>query len=152
MLAVCFTLSASSVHAQDMASKIIKYFPGKWQLKQADGTVLGEVDWKVVAGGKAIAGPGKTADGLSNFALAGWDPDKKIWLHVFHQEDGSHARLVVTKLEGDTYHGEVSRADGDGQVVKSKWQNKVVDQNHFVVTEWEGDEETVTHFERVKQP
>lgn len=149
-LAVTLALLTCTVQAEDMASGIVKYFAGKREYKSADGTQQGSVDWRAVAGGKAIGGPGKSTSGGAAFALAGWDPDKKIWFHHWFGEDGQHGRLEITRFEHSTFYGEVRVVEGDGETVSAKWENKVVDHDHFVITERAEEEVTVIHWHRVK--
>jgi hypothetical protein len=148
--AVCFAFLPSIVRAEDMASKIVDYFSGKWEYKAADGTPLGRVDWKPLVGGKCLGGPGESNVG-AGFALAGWDAEKKTWVHVWHREDGQHGRLEISRFEGDTYYGDVRVVEGDGKVGCSKWESKVINQDHFIITDRAGDSVTVVHWHRIKE-
>jgi hypothetical protein len=51
-----FLLSSSVANGEDFVPKILEFFPGKWQVTDGDGRDMGVVEWKLVAGGKAIAG------------------------------------------------------------------------------------------------
>ena len=43
-------------HGDEMPESILKYFPGQWRVEGPEGNVVGTVEWKLVAGGKAVAG------------------------------------------------------------------------------------------------
>ena len=143
-------LSASVAHAQDLASGILKYFPGKWQAKAADGTNLFTVEWKVVANGKAIAGPATSASGTTGFALAGWEPKEKKWIHVLFDGSGMHARLEVTRFADNTYSGPVYFVDADGNAASGECRNKIIDRDHFEITQVLNGKTEVQQWYRVK--
>ena len=147
----CACLQPLSATADDneLISRIVKYFPGKWDIKSDDGNPLGKVDWSTVSGGMSIAGPG-SFDDMPTYHLAGWEPSKKVWLHTMHRKDGQHLRLELNKFEGDTYFGTSRLVESDGSVIESKWENKVIDKDHFAITTHAGGETTVTHWYRKK--
>ncbi|MCS7466155.1 hypothetical protein NZK35_05635 [Stieleria sp. ICT_E10.1] len=153
MLSICCcifaclqTLSANA-DENEIVSRIVKYFPGPWEIKSDDGKLLGSVDWSTVSGGVSIAGPG-TSDGLPTYHLAGWEPSKKLWLHTMHRKDGQHLRLELDRFKGDTYFGTTWLVEADGSVTEAKWENKVIDENHFAITTRSGGKATVTHWYR----
>ena len=149
-LTVCVSLLASTAYGQNMASKITKHFPGKWEYKRADGTRQGTVEWELVAGGKSVAGKGESDLGKS-YVLAGWDPARDVWIHTSFAENGQYVRLEVTKCKGDTYHGTVHRVDSNGEPSSSKWKCEIIGQDHFEITETTEDAVTVTHWHRRKE-
>ncbi len=136
--------------AQDFSTQMLTYFPGKWILKAADGTQLGTADWKLVSGGKALAGPGVMKTGGKSFALAGWDSAAKKWIHNWFQEDGGYGYLEVVKYEGDTYFGIIYLVDAKGKSVNGDWQTHVIDKDHFETIQVVKGAKTVTHFYRTK--
>ena len=133
----------------ELVSRIVEYFPGKWDIKSEDGEPLGNVDWSAVSGGMSIAGPG-SFDGMPTYHLAGWEPSKKIWLHTMHRKDGQHLRLELKKFVGDTYFGTSRLIESDGSVTEAKWENKVIDKDHFSISTHAGGETTVTLWYRKK--
>lgn len=139
----------TSVSAQGLADRILEYFPGKWRVSAADGMAIGEVEWKLVAGGKAAAGAG-SMQGTASFSMAGWDAKDKKWIHDWYEGNGTHGHLEVASFENGTYHGELRVADGDGKVITGAWKNKIIDRDHFELTEPTADGPKVTRWTRVK--
>lgn len=149
-LVAIVALSSSLAHAQDFVPGILKYFPGKWQAKAADGTNLFTVEWKVVAGGKAIAGPSMTASGSAGYAVAGWEPKEKKWVHVVFDGSGMHARLEITKFADNTYSGPVYFVDAEGNAASGECRNKIIDQDHFEITQVLNGKTDVQQWHRIK--
>ena len=146
--AACAALACSAVRAQDFVPQTLKYFPGKWVIKTADGTEVGSVDWKLVAGGKAIAGEGVLNTGGKTFVLAGWDAKEKAWIHNWFEESGAFGHIKVTQFQDNTYLGTLYFADANGEGGSSEWKNRLIDKDHFEVTEFLKGEKVVLHFHR----
>jgi hypothetical protein len=138
-LVACFALSSADVNAQDLAEQIINHFPGEYDIKDGAGEPFGTVEWKVVAGGKAIAGEGSSADGVKGFHAAGWDPAKKKWIHAVFLEDGTYMVDEVHSHKDGTYHGKWRTHNPDGTVESGKSTNKVINKDYFVVTHTKKD-------------
>jgi hypothetical protein len=68
-LASLTVFAASNAQADDLAKQMVDHFAGKWEYKRPDGDVIGSVDWKAVADGHAIAGPGTTLEGTTGVPL-----------------------------------------------------------------------------------
>ena len=117
----------AAVSANDLAPGILKYFPGKWEIKAEDGTVLGTAHWQVVSGGKALAGPGTSVEHGDTHGLAGWDAKAEKWLHNWFQKDGSYGHLEVTGLKDDTYIGRVTQVAPNGNATTTDWRNKIIE-------------------------
>jgi hypothetical protein len=149
-LVAIVALSSSLAHAQDFVPGILKYFPGKWQAKAADGTNLFTVEWKVVADGKAIAGPSKTVAGTTGFAVAGWEPKEKKWVHVLFDGSGMHARMEVTKFADNTYFGTVYFVDAQGNVASGECRDKIIGPDHFEFTQVLNGKTDVQQWHRIK--
>ena len=149
-LAVCVLLAASIGNAQDFVPGILKYFPGKWEMRSADGKVLGTLEFNLVAGGKAAAGPGTSNDGTTSFGLAGWDPTEKKWVHTLFFSDGQFMHFTVTKFENGTYYGTFRSTDKEGQTITGEHRNRIIDKDHFEVTDVVNGESTVTHTYRIR--
>ena len=146
-IAIFACLQTASVNAEEneIVSRIVKYFPGEWEIKADDGTLMGSVDWSAVCDDTAISGPG-TFDNMATYHLAGWEPSKKLWLHTMHRKDGQHLRLEIDRFEDDTYYGTTRLVESDGSVVEAKWENKLIDGDHFQITSRAGDATTVSHW------
>lgn len=134
--------------AQDMVPQMLKYFPGKWEITSGGGNPAGQADWRLAAGGKVIAGPGVSQTGAESFAMAGWDANKKEWVHTWYEGDGTHGRITVTQFKDNTYEGTLYYVDKTGAGRTSKWQNKIIDKDNFEVTEFLKDQQLVLRFHR----
>ncbi len=146
---VCVVFSVNSVSAEDIPTRILKYFPGKWAMKSA--AMNGTVQWRIVAGGKAIAGAGKHEGGEESFSMAGWDLSKKAWVHSWFTSDGSSGYLEISKFEKDTYVGKGRSVDAEGNTVSGAWRNKIIDENHFEITQETDEGPVVSKWERIRE-
>jgi len=149
--ALLLVLFSSIAQADDLAKQMVDYFAGKWEYKRPGGDPIGAVDWKAVADGKAIAGPGTTKEGATGYALAGWEPKEKKWLHNWFASDGSFGHLEVTKFEKDVYYGHHYAVDAHGKVTQGDWQCKVIDRDHFELTEPSDSQPVITHWTRIRK-
>ena len=134
----------------DIAADVLRDFPGKWEVRSANGNKLGVTEWTRVAGGTAAAGPTALAPGREGFTLAGWDPGQKKWIHLLFDADGGYQWFEVNRKVGSTYSGPMRAVDKDGKVTLGECRNKVIDADHFEITEVLGGKTTVLHFHRIK--
>ena len=150
LIVSCFVLAVHPVScADEMPDSILRYFPGRWRIEGPDGS-SGTVEWKLVAGGKAVAGAGTSTDGGADFGLAGWKAKEKKWVHTVFSEDGGYIYLEITRFEnGNTYLGTQRVVDANGTAVESKFTNRVVDPRHFEVTLDDGKQKTVRRWTRL---
>jgi hypothetical protein len=134
LVLVAVALRAQTVCAEEVSpEKILKYFPGTWEWSRSDGE-SGRVQWRLVAGRKAIAGPGMTTMGGRDFGLGGWECEAEQWAHTWYSAKGGYGRLVWTKFEEDTYHGVVRTREPGGDFVEAKASCKIVDPDTFIFT------------------
>lgn len=150
-VAACVGLAVSTSGAEDITARILKYFPDKWEVQDADGKALGTVEWKVIKGGKAVTGQGEQGDLGRTYHVAGWEPAEKKWVHFIFATNGTFMRLEITKVEGDVFIGKVYIANPDGTTLSGEHRNKIIDHDHFEVTQAIGDPPTVMHFHRKKK-
>lgn len=151
VLAVYVLPAASVARADDFVPTILKFFPARWEVTGADGTLLFTVDWKLVSGGKAIAGPSRSPSGEESFAMAGWDLEQKKWVHTWFAPDGGSGWIDVVKFENNTFSGPVRLVDKDGKSVSGVCYNKIIDKDHFEITYLIGAEKLVFHARRIKK-
>jgi hypothetical protein len=144
----CAVLSAPVARGQDFSPGILKYYPGKWLVKEEGGKELGTVEWKRVAGGKAVAGAGKLTPGGESYSMAGWDPKEKKWVHAWFEAEGTYGRIDVVKFEKDTYSGPICITDKTGKLVSGECRNRIVGPNHFEITEILDGKKIIMHFHR----
>jgi hypothetical protein len=150
LVACCIAATAQTdAFSDEIPKSILDYFPGQWRVEGADGNT-GTVEWKLVAGGKAVAGAGTSAEGGADHGMAGWQPRDKKWLHVWFRENGGYGELEVSRHEGDTYFGTQRVVDANGDVIESHFANRVIDKDHFEVTLESGDEKSISRWTRIK--
>ncbi len=96
--------------------QIMRYFPGTWEWSREDGS-SGNVDWKAVADGKALSGPGFSTRGGTDFGLGGWESHGKKWTGSYSgiQLSGEKTKdTLVLEFDGDsTILLTAKPADGD---------------------------------------
>jgi hypothetical protein len=136
-----------SPKTEEFMLRALTYFPGQWDIRSEDGSVTGFVRWTVEAGGKALAGSGILRNDKI-FALAGWDPGKREWVHTLVEENGSFGQIVVTQFKNDTYTGTFYFVDSNGEGETHEWRNEIIDEDHFQVVEHLKGERVVLHFHR----
>jgi hypothetical protein len=133
--------------SEQFVLRVLAYFPGKWDIKSADGSTLGYVRWKAEAGGRALTGKGRMRNG-SISALAGWDLAKREWIHTLVEESGAFGQIVVTRFKNNTYTGTFYFVDSNGEGETSDWKNEIIDNDHFVISEILKGKKTILHFHR----
>ena len=147
----CLLLASTEATGQDFSPKILKFFPGRWELRVDGKNGVGYCDWKVVAGGKAVAGPGKSIKWEENYHLAGWDPGAKAWKHSIYSADGACTHYEITKCEGQTYRGTFVEVAPDGTTTKGVVHDEIIDEDNVVVTHESDGEKLVMRLSRVKE-
>jgi hypothetical protein len=140
-------LHVMSRATEEFVLRVLAYFPGQWDIRSDDGAMTGFVRWKVEAGGMALAGRGRLRNGRM-FAMAGWDPAKKEWIHTFIEENGSFGQIVVTQFKNNMYRGTLYYVEGNGEGGTSEWNSRIIDKDHFVVTEFLKGDKVVLNFHR----
>jgi hypothetical protein len=149
-LIACFVFSTVLVVAEDWVPQVLKYFPGKWEHKDADGQPTGTSDWKLVSGGSVFAGPGKLTDGTEIFEVAAWDPLDKKWVHTAYDADGGRTCEKYDRFENDTYYGTHIYVDPKGETITAKCHVKVIDKDHFQFTLEKDGKTKVGHSYRIR--
>jgi hypothetical protein len=144
-LVVCVGLTVSVTAAEEFASQLLKFAPGTWELKDANGALIGTVDWKLTSEGKAISATGKNPDSGVHVGAAGWDAGTKKWVHVIFYGDGAFMRYELDRFKDGVYSGTVYFADATGKTSTGKCQNKIIDNDHFEVTQVVFGESSVLH-------
>lgn len=146
---VLLALSLPAASAEDMPGSILKYFPGKWTNTGAPNGE-GSVEWKLVAEGKTIAGPGMTAKGGADFGLGGWQAKEKKWVHTWFQSDGGYGRTDITKSENGSYYGTTNTVDGSGKQTSGEFQIRVIDKDRFELSVIAAGEKVTSQWQRVR--
>ena len=144
------TFAVPTASAQDLADEVRNYFPGKWS---SDGEPNGDgsVTWELVAGGKAVAGPGMTDKTGASFGMGGWRAAEKKWVHTWFTEDGGWGVTKLNRYEGKTFFGTTTTEDGEGTMVEGAFEIAVKDRAHFTSTVKSKSGEQQAEWKRVKK-
>ena len=147
---VAVVLSPSVGSGQELPDRIIKYFAGSWTVTGPEEGQTATSNWKVVAGGRAIAGGGTNSQTGEHFGFGRWLSDDKIWVHDWAEEKGGYGHLETTRFEKDTYYGKVKQVDEAGKAIVAELRVKIIDHDHFEYIASAGEVKRTSRWTRQK--